>query len=159
MKDGINLYDDLKFNNHVDFDKEKADIADVIESRVRELAGLINTLPNSFSGTLDQLIKWRKATTEKLAEDSLLSPKTIQRMRNDEGQDSKLRTIIAICIGLKLQPELSYDLISKSGYSLKTTVELHLTYSFLLRECYFYSIETCNEILVRLNYKPLGMDE
>ncbi|WDC83301.1 helix-turn-helix transcriptional regulator [Caloramator sp. mosi_1] len=112
-------------------------------------------LPNDFSGTLVAHMKRKKCSVEKLAELSLVGEKTIQRMRNDENYQVSLENIIAICIGLQLEEEFSYDLIKKAGYSFRET-EQHIIYELLIRNCYMHSIHYCNEILMENNMKPLG---
>lgn len=121
----------------------------------REIAGVLTALPNNFPDALVKLMSWRGITVERLAETSAISPKTIQRLRNQTDYNTTLETVIAICIGLNLPPVLSQALIEKSGYMLKNT-ETHLTYRFLLDGCYSYSIFECNEMLASLKISPLG---
>jgi len=133
--------------------------AEIRNTYISETADIMKKLPGGFAGTLDELIKHRKATNEKLAEDSMLSARTVQRLRNDEEQNTSLETIIALCVGLKLPPVLSNDLISKSGHSLKLTTELHILYQLILNSYYAHPIRECNEILEKHHFNPLGTDE
>ena len=133
--------------------------AEILAAYNRELVDIIKRLPGGFAETLDELIKYRKTTNEKLAEACLISSKTVQRMRNNEDYEPSLETIMALCIGLQLPPVLSDDFIRKSGCSLKNTTELHMTYRFLLNSCYTKSIHDCNEILIKQNFNPLSAEE
>jgi len=133
--------------------------AEIRGAYIRELGDIMKALPGGFAGTLDGLIKYRKTTNEKLAEASLISAKTVQRMRNNEDYTPTLETVIALCIGLRLPPVLNTDLLSKSGYSLKGTSDLHLMYHFILTSCYTYTIHECNEMLIKHNFKPLSAVE
>jgi hypothetical protein len=103
-------------------------------------------------------MKWRKVTVEKLAEDSLLSTKTIQRMRNDLDREWPLGMVVAVCIGLSLPPYVSSDLVVKAGFAFKPTEE-HVTYRHLLTVHYDNSIIECNEVLEAAGFKPIGREE
>ena len=141
-----------------DYNTETDNRAVKVSTYNKELAVLLQKLPNSFSETLKELMKWRGVTGEKLAEGCQVSAKTIQRMRNDEGYETTLETIIALCIGLKLPPVASNDLIRKSKFSLKYTDE-HLAYQFLLNGYYSHTIFECNEMLEKLGFKPLVTED
>lgn len=131
-------------------DHEKA-----LKNRNRELLVVERSLPMSFSGALDTLIKWRGMTEEQLAEASELSVKTIQRLRNDEPSNVSMETVMQLCIGMKLPPPLSDCLMTASGHYFRAT-ELHLMYRYLLETSYFRCIYCCNKILVGQGLKPLG---
>lgn len=62
---------------------------------------------NLFSGALDALIKWSEMTEEELAWESGLSEKTIQRLRNQEPDSVTIETVVQLCIGMQLPPQLS----------------------------------------------------
>jgi DNA-binding Xre family transcriptional regulator len=132
--------------------------AKMISAYNKELTVLMQNLPNSFSGTIKELMKWKDVTVESLANDSLIGPKTIQRLRNDEDYETTLETIIALCIGLHLPPIASTYLIDKSKFSLKVT-EQHLTYRFLLTSYYSHSIYDCNKLLTDQGFAPLVTEE
>jgi protease-4 len=97
-------------------------------------------------------------TVENLEEKSLVNARTIQRMRNDERYQPKLGTIVAVCIGLQLNPVFSADMIRKSGNTFRATEE-HIIYQMLLNSYYQNSIYECNEILQANNCKPLTKEE
>jgi|LSQX01.3.fsa_nt_gb hypothetical protein len=121
----------------------------------QEISSVLHRLPSSFPDALLEIMRWREITVEGLAEAANLSPKTIQRLRNDPDYVSSLETVVSVCIGLKLPPILSRALIGKSGFSLKGT-ETHVAYDFLLTGYYTSSIFDCNEMLVAQNIPPLG---
>ncbi|WP_212506975.1 helix-turn-helix domain-containing protein [Caproicibacterium amylolyticum] len=100
----------------------------------------------------------KKYTVETLAERSLASTKTIQRMRNDENYTPKLGTVVAVCIGLQLHPILSGDLIKKSGLAFKYTEE-HTAYQFILSTHFRSSIYECNKKLACCGFKSIGREE
>ena len=76
-------------------------------------------LPGSFGNSLVMIMKWRKIGVEKLGELALLDPKMIQRMRTDQNQVWNIKKLVALCIGLKLPPYMSFPLIEKAGVSFK----------------------------------------
>ena len=125
---------------------------------VKEIADILYSLHGTFSGSLVQHMNRKKYTVETLAERSLASTKTIQRMRNDESYAPKLGTIVAVCIGLQLHPILSGDLIKKSGLAFKYTEE-HTAYQFILSTHFRSSIYDCNERLVAFGFKMIGREE
>lgn len=124
---------------------------------VKEISEILRSLPGTFSGSLVQHMTRKKYTVESLAETSLASSKTIQRMRSDESYTPKLGTIVAICIGLQLHPVLSADLIRKAGLSFKYTEE-HTAYLFLLSTHFHSSIYDCNRHLERCGIGPIGKE-
>lgn len=119
---------------------------------------ILRAVPATLSGTLVAHMKRLNITVEKLAERSLLHTKTIQRMRNNEGYQPELATIVAVCIGLQLNPVLSADMIRKSGNTFRATEE-HIIYQMLLNSYYQNSIYECNEVLLANNCKPLTKEE
>lgn len=125
---------------------------------VKEISEILRSLPGTFSGSLVQHMTRKKYTVESLAETSLASSKTIQRMRSDESYTPKLGTIVAICIGLQLHPVLSADLIRKAGLSFKYTEE-HTAYLFLLSTHFHSSIYDCNRHLERSLGITVGIDK
>lgn len=131
---------------------------ETLRTRNTELAELARNLPSSFTGTLKALMEWQNITVEALAERCGMSPKTIQRLRNDEECKTTLETIVALCIGLKLPPITSYDLIGKSRFSFIAS-EKHMAYRFLLDGYYIHTLPECNDLLVRLGVAPIGGED
>lgn len=129
---------------------------EMFKAKKAELLKVAQSLPQSFSGTLDTLIKWRGVKEADLALDANLSVKTIQRLRNnDPPQEVSLETAIQLCIGLHLPPILSGYLLRAAGKAFMTT-NLHMAYQLLLSSCYEYTIEGCNILLTSQGFPPLG---
>ncbi len=116
------------------------------------------SLPSRFTDTLTLHMKRLNITREKLEERSGLSIRTITRMRNDECFAKTMRQVVALCIGMNLEPELSTDLIGKSGQQFMQTDE-HALYSLLLRTMYSCSIFVCDAILQKAGITPLMKDK
>lgn len=129
-----------------------------ISNEAKRTANIMRGLPATFSDTLIAHMDRLDITVEKLEEKSLVNARTIQRMRNDERYQPKLGTIVAVCIGLQLNPVFSADMIRKSGNTFRATEE-HIIYQMLLNSYYQNSIYECNEILQANNCKPLTKEE
>ena len=147
---------EAKFSNG--HNTETPDNIELLRARNKELAELVRKLPSSFTGTLKGLMEWQGVTVETLAERCGISPKTIQRLRNDEECKTTLETIVAICIGLKLPPPMSYDLIGKSRFSFIAS-EKHMAYRFLLDGYYTHTLLECNDLLYKLGIDPIGGED
>ena len=122
--------------------------ADAILSQGREIQDMINGMPAKFGDALKYAMKWADITGEGLAENALVDPKMIQRMRNDAGYPKNIDSVVAVCLGMKLPPEISAALILRSGFSLRLAQnESHLLYNFFLNHYYTHSLQECNEML------------
>ncbi len=126
-----------------------------IQAYNRELAAMLTRMPNNFNDALVYLMDRQEMTVEELAEASNLSAKTISRLRGDLNYSPTLETVVALCIGLRLPPIISYELIRKRALGF-TVSETHLAYRFLLDSCYCSTIHQCNEILASLKIPPLS---
>ena len=93
----------------------------------------------------------RRITNEAMAEALDVSVRTISGWRNTQAPSLQLRDITAICICLHLEPELSDDLIAKTGLR-PTCTEEHTVYRILLRTVYPYEPAKCNEILIQAGF-------
>ena len=147
---------DIHFEAHFS-NGEKVKEAILIRKRVIELQQLVLSLPGSFSGTVEGIIQWSELKIDKIAEKTLLTERTLYRMRTDEDYNCTLESILQLCIGLHLPPEISGLLISRSTKRLGNS-ELHFLYRFLLTCCYTFSIYECNDILVAQDFKRLGKE-
>src|SRR5699024_4974170 len=124
----------------------------------KEVNDILKRLPNHFPEALKALMKWKGLKNEELAESCLLSSKTIQRMRNEEDYEPKLRTVIALCVGMQLPPILSRKLIEISGYTIRFAIDEHAMFEAIISGYYKESIHECNELLVSAGFKNLTSD-
>ncbi len=129
-----------------------------LRETVADIVKIRNSLPAEFSKTLKAHMKRKGCTVEKLAELSLIGPKTIQRMRNEEDYPVEMHHVVALCVGMQLHPIFSRDLLKKAGKSFKGT-ELHITYELIIDSLYPESIHYCNEILNDNNLPLLGTED
>ena len=132
-----------------DVSENVMDKADAILAHENEMQRVLQALPATFGDALIYLMEWADISVETLAEKALISPKMVQRMRNDPSYPKNIDSVVAICIGMNLPPELSNALISRSGYNLRLAQnEAHLMYNFFLNHLYMGSIHECNDMLV-----------
>jgi hypothetical protein len=126
-------------------------------SAADEAGELIRKLPATFGGALIALMGWREMTVEQLAEKSLVSAKTIQRMRTNANYRFELGTVIAVCIGLNLPCYVSTALVERAGLAFKPTDE-HVAYQHLLSEYCDRTVQDCNEALTLAGFSPIGRE-
>ena len=94
----------------------------------QSVADILAEVPSSFCGTLDYHIKRRGYTNEKMEERTGISSRMIQDYRKKKDSNITLQSVLALCIGLNLQPAFSYDLILKAGFNIMTAKDEHLIY-------------------------------
>ena len=147
--------------SHNDHNRDIASRAAVMLAEYGEVKAavkIMEQLPATFHQSLIALMKWRGVTNEQLAEKSLLSPKTIQRMRTNPDYKCDIRTLVAVCIGLQLPSYVSTDLIEKAGIKIKIGVE-NMTYAHILSTYSKSTIFEANEYLEVAGYPPLSGSE
>lgn len=124
---------------------------------VRKIAELLNTLPPTFGLTLSAHMKRLHVTNETLAERLSVSARWISSLRSASAPKLKMPKLVAICLCLHLEPELSEDLIHKAGQHF-LPVEEHVFYRYLLRTRYTESLENCNDVLQQAGLDSLCAD-
>ena len=107
---------------------------------------LIGETSDGFASTVKKHMKQCNVTIEQLAEMANVSTKTIQRMRNDLEYRPTLRTIVAVCLALHLNPFDSHQLVNLAGYQLSDTNEQR-TYNMLLNMFYLHSMDEIDTVL------------
>lgn len=131
--------------------------AEDVLQQAQEISRVLLDLPGSFSGTLIAHMKRTGITREKLAEESMMSDTTIKRMRTSE-RDLTLDQVIAVCIGLHIPPEYSFDLIEKAGFRLRNTPE-HLIYRSILQTMYMEKLAMIQKLLAKCGCSELKLKE
>lgn len=115
-------------------------------------------MPAGFGDTVKYHMHNLALTREELSERSLLSVKTIGRMRQGQKRNMQLESVIAISVGMHLFPELSSDLLQKADIKLHNDVPAELCYGVMLRTMYRESIYKWNETLESEGLSPLKED-
>jgi len=121
----------------------------------KEYAEIGASLPSSFSGTLDAHIKRRGYTNEQMEERTLISERTIREYRNNIEVKPTLQSVLALCIGLNLQPQFAFDLLDKAGHNINSFVGMNFIYSYLIYNHHMENIYLWNEKLSKGNMDPL----
>ena len=109
---------------------------------------ICNEMPYDFRKKLRYLRECIGMTREKLEENSYISVQTIKEIETNRNREYSIETLIALCIGMKLPPEFSFDLIRGSGFNIENnSTEKNCLYCFILRNLYSYSIDEINNFL------------
>ena len=111
-------------------------------------------LPYDFGDALKLLMEEREISVEQLAEASSLSEKTISRLRSGENKPS-LPTVIAICIGLSLDPFIAEQLVNIAGYSLGGK-KADRAFKLILGVAYSITIFDANDFLKKMGLPILN---
>ena len=123
----------------------------------RRICQIQSQLPALFTDTLALHIGRLGLNNEKLTERSGISTRTLNDWRNIEKKTKPLKRVVALCIGLQLEPELSADLLRKSRNCFALTEEDAL-YSLMLRTMYKCSLQDCDVLLQEAGLKPFQRD-
>ncbi|MCD8149356.1 MAG: hypothetical protein LUE92_07305 [Clostridiales bacterium] len=118
------------------------------------ISAIMDELPSSLGATLVYHMQRLRLTKAKMEELSHVSVSPIQRIRTKDGFPVTLQSVIALCVGMSLDPELSEDMVEKAGYRLRNTPE-HTMYKIILRNMYLASIDACNAALTASKMPPL----
>ena len=130
-----------------------------LAGKTKGVTEILQELPANFSDTLDAHMRRKKISNVALASSCLISVRQIARLRADKTRypNVKLSTVISLCIGLRLHPLLSFDLVKKAGILFNASVE-HSAYQAMLLTMTNNSIYECNEYLETLGIPLLGSD-
>lgn len=129
--------------------------AKLLADELAENARIYNELPNSFTGSLKMVKDWRKVTFKELEERTMLSERTIRRIFNGEEPGGSINSVILICLGLHLPPEISNHIIDKSPFSLNNNDQSHQWYRFVLTHLYPQSMDEIRSFLHEHGADPL----
>lgn len=124
----------------------------------RTVTTILQGLPVSFSRTLSAHMARKGVTCERLAEACMLSRNSIFRFKKEAYPSISLPNVICLCIGLKLHPLLSTDLVRKAGYTFNGSSE-HTAYQMLLMTMTNSPLYECNDFLNQMGIHPLGNEK
>ena len=108
----------------------------------------------SFNERVVRLMEEKRIGRRQLAEATGLSEETIRNMRNDAERNFPVESIVAVCIGLSLPPEVSFPLVESSPAKFTKSVEMS-AYKYVLMHCYEQEVSQVNRFLVEAGFKPL----
>ena len=113
----------------------------------------VRGLPSGFGKSLKYIMARVPISIEQLAETTKTSARQLSRYLNDPNQQPKLKTVMALCMGLRLFPRFSLHLVEQAGFILRDNNE-GLAYQLLIHEFYADGIEACNYYLGQMGLEP-----
>ena len=116
----------------------------------------IARMPSSFNKALVFLMKEYNCTEEALSEFSTLSVRLIAKLRNEERSYYPLDYLVALCVGMKLEPPVSEALMLRAGYDLRLMPQ-NFIYQFILSCKYTNTIDEIQKFLKSRKLKPLKL--
>lgn len=137
------------FNNELKPDEENIQLA----AYIQEVTSFLSVFPRTFPEALKACIEWSEMTQEAICDNSRVDSRTLRRLKKGESEP-KIQTIISLCIGMRLHPEISFELIKTAGYNFRP-IEQDFAYKFILNSCYSLGIEECNKKLLQMNIESL----
>lgn len=126
---------------------KRAQEMSTIMAEAKRVSEILADIPSSFCGTLDYHVKRRGYTNEKMEERTGISSRMIQDYRNKRDAKPTLPSVLALCIGLNLQPAFAYDLIAKAGHNIMIPMEENLVYQYLINNHHMENIRMWNQKL------------
>jgi len=109
---------------------------------------ICDELPYDFRKRLRYLRECSGMTREKLEETSYISVQTIKEIEINKDRGYSIETIVALCVGMKLPPFLSFELLKIGGFDIENTmIKKNCIYSFALRNLYNETIDDINNFL------------
>ncbi|TDT71554.1 helix-turn-helix protein [Hypnocyclicus thermotrophus] len=127
---------------YADHDKQIKLVEDVVMDEMR----VYKSLPNDFCESLKVVLKWRGITYKELEKKIMVDDQTISRIANGK-RDPSINTLVLICLGLHLPPNISKHIIDKSPCTLNFCKQEHIWYDFALTHLSKQSMESIFDFL------------
>ena len=124
-------------------------------SAAKRITALLLSAPKFFNETLSFHMDRLALTEEALAAAAGISSKTVSRLCSQPIPKTTIQTLVAVCIGMHLDPPISYDLIEKSYVPMPPTLEVNL-FKVMLNTMYYADIYICNDFLIQNGFEPLS---
>lgn len=102
--------------------------------------------PLDFNESLKHLMKKRDVRVEEMEERTMISERTVSRLRNDPDCNVKKEHIVAIAVGLNLPPKVSFLLMGKAGMCIRNNDRENF-YEFVIDTMYGETIYDVNAFL------------
>ncbi|MGS0744533.1 transcriptional regulator [Clostridium sporogenes] len=128
--------------------------AEMLAAKLMEENRIYGELPTNYHTSLKIVREWKDVTFKELAERTMVNERTIRRIVNGEEQGS-LNSIILICLGLHLPPNISSHIIRNSPFSLNFNNDSHIWYNFALTHLYPKSMDEIRAFLQEHGADPL----
>ncbi len=131
---------------------------EVMNRRLEIYLEALEGTPMRFGPALQYHRMKRDFTQDQLAEQVCISVRQLSKYENSEVKQPVQRTVIAMCIAMKLETDLSDSLLTKGKCTPGTEPE-DLILLYVLHTMYEYSISYCNRFLKNRNLQPLTREE
>ncbi len=97
-------------------------------------------------------------TSAKFNRRTLLHKNYYSGIKNDKKNDMKEKTLMAICVGMKLNSRLTQELFKKSVNNYQVYVDPYATYTLIMEQFPSLPIDDFNEMLSRKGMDKLGTE-
>lgn len=114
-------------------------------------AKLLTTLPGTFHEAFVAMMRAADIKPTQLAEETLLSERTIYRYQEVEREDYSADAVAVLCVGMHLDPLLSFALMQRAGIFLRDTPE-DLILKAVLMGMYRMTVRQVRQYLCEINY-------
>lgn len=129
----------------------------MFQNYYKKIFEIYDNLPYKFRPRLRYLRESLGYTREQLEDRSYVSAQTIKQIETNDERGYSIETVVALCIGMQLPPDLSFELIKSSGYNIENNDSKKIfLYCYILRYLYNDGIDFINEFLKENNELPLG---
>lgn len=112
---------------YADVEKQRELLKETIEEETK----IYRSLPNDFYISLKMVFEWKRVMYSELGERIMVDKQTIGRIVNGK-RSLRIETLVLICLGLQLPPNISRHLIRLAPCSLNMADEKHMWYDFAL---------------------------
>ncbi|WP_105206144.1 ImmA/IrrE family metallo-endopeptidase [Streptococcus suis] len=154
----FNEYIMYRGKSSVEIEVDFSDFLSIVDGKVEiqdgkifeELAEVIENLPSTFPKTLVYHRDRKALTQEELEEATGISVSTIRRLETKKDTSRSIEHLMALSLGMKLFPPLSFDLVDKSGTSFRDDFATHLAYKMVLSNMYHKGVQECNSWLIEM---------
>lgn len=136
VRHGGKLYRECPWTGPEDYPEEDDDDVTVLNTPIE----------HSYPVASDQ-----KDSLAKLAEETLLSERSITRYRTKEADDYSVDKVAVLCVGMHLDPLFSLDLMRKAGILLRNT-PADLVINAVLMGMHQYSVQEVSRYLKDCGY-------
>ncbi|XOQ48226.1 MAG: HTH cro/C1-type domain-containing protein [Eubacteriales bacterium] len=128
--------------------------AEMLAAKLMEENRIYGELPTNYHTSLKIVREWKDVTFKELAERTMVNERTIRRIVNGE-EPGSINSIILICLGLHLPPNISSHIIRNSPFSLNFNNDSHIWYNFALTHLYPKSMDEIRAFLQEHGAEPL----
>jgi transcriptional regulator with XRE-family HTH domain len=144
---------EIKYCNGYEY-ADPAIKAKLLSDTLAEEARIYNSLPRSFTDSLKIVMEWKKVDYTELSKRTMLSDKQISRIASGESKGT-INSIVLICLGLHLPPDISTHIIETSQCSFDFKKDSHIMYNFAMKHLYVKSMDEIRAFLMQNGVDPL----